>query len=145
VGRRRQLGETIVFTNGCFDLLHMGHIRCLQDARELGSCLIVGINSDDSVRRIKGPSRPNIPQDERAEILAALECVDYVTVFEEDTPNELLKLLRPDVLAKGGTTPAVVGREIVEGYGGKIVTTGLVEGVSTTEIINRIVAGGAGQ
>ncbi len=139
VARRRARGETIAFTNGCFDLLHLGHVRYLQQAREQAACLIVAINSDASVRRLKGPSRPVIGQRERAEMLAALECVDYVTVFEEDTPMPLLELLRPDVLVKGGTTPVIVGREFVESYGGKVMNVGLVEGLSTTEIINRIV------
>lgn len=135
----RSRGEKIVFTNGCFDLLHMGHVRYLQQARELGSCLVVAINSDASVKRLKGDSRPIIGQNERAEMLGALECVDYVTIFDEDTPEALLKLLKPDILAKGGTTPVVVGREIVEEYGGKVLTLDLVDGLSTTEIINRIV------
>jgi len=139
VARRRGRGETIVFTNGCFDLLHMGHVRYLQEARELGSCLIVAINSDQSVRRLKGPSRPIIGQDERAEMLSAMECVDYVTIFHEDTPCALLELLRPDILAKGGTTSSVVGKEIVEGYGGKVLTLQRVEGLSTTEIIEQII------
>ena len=139
IARRRQAGQTIVFTNGCFDLLHMGHVNYLQQARELGSCLIVAINSDASVRRLKGPSRPVIGQAERAGMLAALECVDYVTIFDEDTPMELLELLRPDVLVKGGTTPVVVGRELVESYGGRVTTMDLVAGLSTTQIINRIV------
>jgi len=138
VARRRRLGETVVFTNGCFDLLHMGHIRHLRQARELGSCLIVAINSDQSVRRLKGPSRPVIGQTERAEMLGALECVDYVTVFQEDTPEALLELLRPDVLVKGGTTTEVVGKAIVESYGGRVLTLDVVEGWSTTTIINRI-------
>jgi D-beta-D-heptose 7-phosphate kinase/D-beta-D-heptose 1-phosphate adenosyltransferase len=136
--RRRRNGETIVFTNGCFDLLHMGHVRYLQQARELGTCLIVATNSDDSVRRLKGPSRPIIEQDERAEMLGSLECVDFVTVFSEDTPETLLELLRPDVLVKGGTTAHVVGRDIVEGYGGRVLTLPAVEGLSTTKIIERI-------
>jgi D-beta-D-heptose 7-phosphate kinase/D-beta-D-heptose 1-phosphate adenosyltransferase len=144
VARRRREGQTIAFTNGCFDLLHMGHVRYLQQARELGSCLIVAINSDDSVRRLKGPTRPIIGQDERAEMLAALECVDYVTIFDEDTPIPLLELLRPDVLAKGGTTPLVVGRDLVEGYGGRVLTLDMVAGLSTTQIIERI-AGSAGE
>jgi len=135
---RRTGGETIVFTNGCFDLLHMGHVRYLQQARQMGSCLIVAINSDESVRRLKGPDRPVIGQDERAEMLGALECVDYVTIFDEDTPEALLGLLRPDILVKGGTTAVVVGREIVEGYGGKVLILPPVEGLSTTRIINRI-------
>ncbi len=140
VARRREKGETIVFTNGCFDLLHMGHVRHLQEARKLGSCLIVAINSDESIRRLKGPGRPVIGQDERAEVLGALECVDYVTIFDEDTPIPLLEQLRPELLVKGGTTPEVVGQEVVEGYDGKVITLGLVEGLSTTEIINRIVS-----
>jgi D-beta-D-heptose 7-phosphate kinase/D-beta-D-heptose 1-phosphate adenosyltransferase len=138
VARRKTVGQKVVFTNGCFDLLHMGHVRYLQQAREMGSCMVVAINSDDSVRRLKGPSRPIIGQDERAQMLGSLECVDYVTVFDEDTPEPLLELFRPDVLVKGGTTPVVVGREIVEGYGGKVLTLPPVEGLSTTEIINKI-------
>ncbi len=139
VDRRRRLGEMIVFTNGCFDLLHLGHVRYLQQARELGSCLIVAINSDTSVARLKGPTRPIIGQEERADMLAALECVDYVTVFDEDTPIPLLELLRPEILVKGGTTGAVVGQELVEGYGGQVRKLDKVEGLSTTQIIERIV------
>ncbi len=140
IGRRRDRGERIVFTNGCFDLLHMGHVRYLKQARRLGHCLVVAINSDDSVRRLKGPTRPVIGQDERAEMLASLECADYVTVFDEDTPIPLLELLRPDVLVKGGSTPEVVGRDVVERYGGEVLTLDLVEGLSTTDIINQIVS-----
>ncbi len=135
---RRRAGHTVVFTNGCFDLLHMGHVRYLQDARMIGTCLIVGINSDASVRRLKGDRRPIIPAVERAEMLAALECVDYVTIFDEDTPQQLLEVLRPSVLVKGGTTPEIVGREFVESYGGEVQQLQLVEGLSTTETINRI-------
>jgi D-beta-D-heptose 7-phosphate kinase/D-beta-D-heptose 1-phosphate adenosyltransferase len=141
LARRRERGETVVFTNGCFDLLHMGHIRYLQQARELGNCLVVAVNGDDGVRRLKGPSRPVIAESERAEMLGALECVDYVIVFDEDTPEPLLNLLRPEVLVKGGTTGEVVGRKIVEDYGGKVLTLEKVEGLSTTQIINRIVDG----
>ena len=97
-----------------FDLLHMGHLRYLRQARQLGSCLVVAINSDSSARRLKGPRRPVIGQDERAEMLGALECVDFVTIFDEDTPKALLELLRPDILVKGGSTGEIVGREIVE-------------------------------
>ena len=136
--RRRSRGESVAFTNGCFDLLHVGHVRYLQQARETGSCLVVAINSDASVQRLKGPTRPVIGERERAEMLASLECVDYVTVFDEDTPLPLLELLRPDVLVKGGTTPYIVGREFVESYGGKVCNMDLVAGMSTTEIINRI-------
>ena len=138
----RAAGGQVVFTNGCFDLLHMGHVRCLQQARRLGSRLIVAINSDDSARRLKGPDRPVTGQNERAEMLAALECVDYVTIFKEDTPEPLLKLLKPDVLAKGGTTGEIVGQELVEGYGGRAVKLDLVEGLSTTKIIDRILSAG---
>ena len=141
LGRRRAQGQRVVFTNGCFDLLHMGHVQYLQQARELGNCLVVAINSDDSVRRLKGPSRPVIGQAERAAMLAALECVDYVTVFDEDTPIPLLELLRPEILVKGGTTPVIVGREQVEAYGGKALNLPAVEGLSTTDIINRITNG----
>ncbi|HOF18782.1 MAG TPA: D-glycero-beta-D-manno-heptose 1-phosphate adenylyltransferase [Phycisphaerae bacterium] len=145
LARRRKQGEKVVFTNGCFDLLHLGHIRCLQQARELGSCLVVAVNSDSSVKRLKGPGRPVIGERERAEVLAALECVDYVTVFEEDTPEPLLKLLKPDVLVKGGTTGEIVGRAFVEQYGGKVVSLGAVDGLSTTTIINRIVGAEPGR
>jgi D-beta-D-heptose 7-phosphate kinase/D-beta-D-heptose 1-phosphate adenosyltransferase len=135
---RRRAGHTVVFTNGCFDLLHMGHVRYLQEARTVGTCLIVAINSDASTRRLKGDLRPIIPQRERADMLAALECVDYVTIFDEDTPMELLEVLRPHVLVKGGTTPEIVGKDFVESYGGRVERLQLVEGLSTTETINRI-------
>ena len=136
--RRRASGETLVFTNGCFDLLHMGHVRYLQEARRLGACLTVAINSDGSVRRLKGPGRPVIGEKERAEMLAALECVDYVVIFDEDTPELLLELLKPEILAKGGSTGEIVGQAYVESYGGKVVKLELVDGLSTTDIINRI-------
>lgn len=136
--RRTAGGETIVFTNGCFDMLHMGHVNYLQQARELGTCLVVAINSDDSIRRLKGPSRPIIPAEERANMLAALECIDYVTIFDEDTPEALLERLCPDLLVKGGSTDVIVGAEIVEGYGGAVRRLDLVEGRSTTDIINDI-------
>lgn len=139
LARRRDRGETIVFTNGCFDLLHMGHVRFLQQARHLGSCLVVAINSDDSVRQLKGPDRPVIGQNERAEMLGSLECVDYVTIFGEDTEIPLLKLLQPDLFVKGGTTPLVVGKDAAEQCGTKVMTLDRVDGLSTTEIINRIV------
>ncbi len=142
LARRREAGDKVIFTNGCFDLLHMGHVRYLQQARQLGNCLVVAINSDDSVARLKGPDRPVIGQTERAEMLAALECVDYVTVFDEDTAEPLLALLQPDIFAKGGSTPVVVERAVVENYGGNVVTLDLVEGQSTTAIIERILAGG---
>lgn len=136
--RRKSRGEKIVFTNGCFDLLHVGHVSYLQQARDEGSCLVVAINTDQSIRRLKGSSRPIIPQQERAELLAALECVDYVTLFDEDTPEELLRLLQPDVLVKGGSTDVIVGREIVEHHGGRVARLDLVEGRSTTSIVDDI-------
>ncbi|MBN1943999.1 MAG: D-glycero-beta-D-manno-heptose 1-phosphate adenylyltransferase [Phycisphaerae bacterium] len=139
VERIRRTGGRVVFTNGCFDLLHMGHVNYLQQARECGTCLIVAINSDASVRRLKGPSRPVIGQDERARMLASLECVDFVTIFEEDTPEALLEMLRPEVLIKGGSTDIIVGQAFVEGYGGTVRRLDLVAGMSTTDIINRIV------
>jgi D-beta-D-heptose 7-phosphate kinase/D-beta-D-heptose 1-phosphate adenosyltransferase len=136
-----QRDERVVFTNGCFDLLHLGHIHYLQQARALGERLVVGLNDDASVRRLKGAKRPLIPQDERARMLAALAYVDYVTVFSEPTPLELITLLRPDVLVKGGdyTPETVVGRNEVEAYGGKVCIVPYVDGASTTAIIERIV------
>ena len=136
-------GRRIVFTNGCFDLLHIGHIRYLEAARALGDCLVVGINTDESTRRLKGPERPLVPEFERAEVLAALQCVDYVTLFPEDTPVELISLLKPDIHVKGGDYRADVlpEAEAVRSYGGEIVILPLVEGRSTTEIVNRILKG----
>ncbi len=134
-------GRKVVFTNGCFDLLHIGHLRYLKDAKALGDVLVVGVNGDSSVKRLKGPERPILPLEERMEILSALECVDYVTSFEEATPLELISLLGPHVLVKGGdwTKGTVVGREIVEGAGGKVVILPFVEGNSTTSLIETIV------
>jgi D-beta-D-heptose 7-phosphate kinase/D-beta-D-heptose 1-phosphate adenosyltransferase len=140
VRQHQQRGERIVLTNGCFDLLHIGHMRYLQQARGLGDRLVVALNDDASVQRLKGAQRPLLPQDERAGLLAALACVDYVTVFSEDTPLALIQQLRPDVLVKGGDyTPAtVVGRAEVEAYGGSVVIVPYVDGVSTTGIIRSI-------
>jgi D-beta-D-heptose 7-phosphate kinase/D-beta-D-heptose 1-phosphate adenosyltransferase len=139
--QRQQRGETIVLTNGCFDLLHVGHIQSLQQARALGDCLVVALNDDASVRLLKGVRRPVLPQQERARILAALECVDYVTIFSEPTPLALITHLHPNVLVKGGDyTPAtVVGREVVEAHGGRVCILPSVPGVSTTEILGSIV------
>ncbi|MCZ7626492.1 MAG: D-glycero-beta-D-manno-heptose 1-phosphate adenylyltransferase [Candidatus Methylomirabilota bacterium] len=141
VTRRRALGERVVFTNGCFDLLHRGHTRLLQQARALGDLLIVGLNSDASVRLLKGPSRPVLLQDERAELLSALFSVDYVVIFEEADPGRIIAALQPDVLVKGAdwTMDKVVGRETVERGGGQIVTIPLVEGCSTSRIVRRII------
>jgi len=133
-------GKHVVFTNGCFDLLHPGHIKLLEAARTLGDALIVVINNDDGVRILKGPSRPVIPESERAEILAGLECVDAVVIFDELTPRETVAALVPDILVKGGDWPGnqIVGREEVEAAGGKVVLIDLVQGYSTTEILHKI-------
>ena len=141
--RRRQWkdnGKRVVFTNGCFDLLHVGHVRLLEQARAEGDVLVIGLNSDASVRRLKGAGRPLVPQSDRAEVLAALACVDAVTVFDEDTPRELIATLLPDVLVKGGdwARDKIVGREEVEANGGKVVVVTYVEGYSTTALIERL-------
>lgn len=140
--RMRRDGKLVVFTNGCFDLLHPGHINYLAAARALGDALIVGINSDRSVREIKGKGRPILDERERAEVLSGLESVDYVTVFDADNPRELIRLLQPDVLVKGGDWPItdIIGREEVEAAGGRVFSLPYVEGSSTTEIIQRIVS-----
>lgn len=136
----RRQGKKIVFTNGCFDLLHVGHIRYLQQARRMGDLLVVAVNDDDSVRRLKGPSRPVQPERDRGEVLAGLECVDYVIFFGQDTPLALIECLKPDVLVKGADWPIeqIVGRERVEGSGGRVATISYVEGVSTSALIERI-------
>lgn len=134
-------GHTVVFTNGCFDLMHIGHLRYLTAARDLGQVLIVGLNSDRSVREIKGQQRPIIPQEQRSEILAGLEVVSAVTIFDQATPLELITWLEPDVLVKGGDWPVeqIVGREVVLAKGGRILNIPLIPGVSTTNIIHRII------
>ena len=136
----RARGGTIVFTNGVFDLLHPGHVRYLQQARALGDALIVGVNSDRSVRTIKGPTRPITSEDERAELIAALACVDAAVVFDEDTPWQLIAALQPDVLVKGAdwAEDAIVGRDIVEARGGRVVRVPIEPGYATTSIIDRI-------
>ena len=132
----RRVSDKIVFTNGCFDLFHVGHVRCLEEAASLGDVLVVAVNSDASVRRLKGPGRPVVNQRDRAAIIAALGCVDYVTIFTADTPHELLRAIKPDLLVKGETSPCeVVGREVVEAYGGRVCVTGHINGISTTRII----------
>lgn len=140
IAAERNRGKRIVFTNGCFDLLHVGHVKYLQKARSLGDLLVLGLNSDDSVRRLKGEKRPLIDQEERAHLLAALDCIDYVVVFDDDTPLELITALKPHVLAKGGdySLDGVVGREFVESYGGKVELITFVDGKSTTNIIERV-------
>jgi D-beta-D-heptose 7-phosphate kinase/D-beta-D-heptose 1-phosphate adenosyltransferase len=139
VDRRRQAGQTIVFTNGCFDVLHVGHARLLREAAALGDFLVVGLNSDASVRRLKGPARPLNREADRAELLAALECVDAITVFDEDTPLALIEAIRPDVLVKGGDyrPEQVVGRAAVEAGGGRLVLVPLVPGHSSSRLIQR--------
>src|SRR4051812_23927504 len=140
VAALRAAGKTIVFTNGVFDLLHPGHVRYLQQARKLGDALIVGVNSDRSVRAIKGSTRPITPEDERAELIAALACVDAAVVFDEDTPSPLIAALQPDVLVKGAdwAEDAIVGRDIVEARGGRVVRVPIETGYATTSMIDRI-------
>jgi D-beta-D-heptose 7-phosphate kinase/D-beta-D-heptose 1-phosphate adenosyltransferase len=139
--RLRQAGRSVVFTNGCFDLIHPGHVNYLQQARRLGDALIVALNSDRSVRELKGAKRPILNQDERAEVIAALGCVDYVTIFDEPTPREIIVALLPDVLVKGGDwgVDQIVGREEVEAAGGKVLSLPFIEGCSTSDVIERIV------
>jgi D-beta-D-heptose 7-phosphate kinase/D-beta-D-heptose 1-phosphate adenosyltransferase len=129
-----------VFTNGVFDLLHPGHVRYLREARRLGDALIVGVNADASVRRNKGPDRPLNPDGERAELLAALDCVDAVVVFEEDTPDAIIKAVQPDVLVKGADWPAdqIVGRDTVEARGGRVVLIDVEQGHSTSALVRKI-------
>lgn len=138
--RLREAGKKVVFTNGCFDLIHPGHVRYLQQARSLGDALIVALNSDRSVRELKGDKRPILTETERAEVMAALACVDYVTIFDEPTPREIIAALLPDVLVKGGDwgVDAIVGREEVEAAGGQVLSLPFVDGCSTTDVIKRI-------
>jgi len=133
-------GKRIVFTNGCFDLLHIGHIHYLEEAKALGDILVVGVNSDRSVRNLKGPNRPILPEEERSEILSGLGCVDYIAIFGEATPLELISSLQPHILVKGGdwTQETTVGREIVETSGGKVVILPFVQESSTSNIIEAI-------
>jgi len=134
-------GKTVILTNGCYDLLHPGHIRLLEKARSLGDVLILALNSDDSVRRLKGPSRPLMAEEERAEVALGLEAVDAVTVFDEDTPRELIAAVLPDVLIKGADWAHwIAGREEVEAAGGKVMALSLEPGYSTTGIVEAILA-----
>ena len=139
VDRVRAAGGRLVFTNGVFDLVHPGHVRYLQAARRLGDALVVGINSDRSVRANKGPSRPLNPEAERAEVLAALQCVDCAIVFDQETPHALISRLQPDVLVKGAdwAEDNIVGRDVVEARGGRVVRMPIEPGFSTTELIRR--------
>jgi D-beta-D-heptose 7-phosphate kinase/D-beta-D-heptose 1-phosphate adenosyltransferase len=141
----RAAGLRVAFTNGVFDLLHPGHVRYLREARTLGDVLVVGVNGDVSVRRNKGSARPINPERERAELLAALSCVDAVVVFDEDTPAEIIRAVQPDVLVKGADWPAdqIVGRDTVEARGGRVVRVPLEAGYSTSAIIERIKSGSA--
>ncbi|HKY44171.1 MAG TPA: D-glycero-beta-D-manno-heptose 1-phosphate adenylyltransferase, partial [Pyrinomonadaceae bacterium] len=138
--RLRAAGARLVFTNGVFDLLHIGHVRYLAEARALGDALLVAINSDRTVRELKGPDRPVFDQAERAEILAALRCVDYVTIFDDVSPRSLIAELLPDVLVKGGDyqLDEIHGREEVEAAGGKVISLPFVQGASTTSLIERM-------
>ena len=131
---------TVVFTNGCFDLLHPGHVDYLEKARSLGDALVVGLNTDASVARLKGPSRPFVAESDRARVLSALACVDAVTLFDEDTPLALSSALLPDVLVKGGdyAVEQIVGRDAVEAAGGTVIVIPFLSGYSTTELLNRI-------
>jgi rfaE bifunctional protein nucleotidyltransferase chain/domain len=140
VAETRSKGRRVVFTSGIFDLLHPGHVRYLEEARALGDLLIVGLNADESVRRHKGQGRPVTPQDERAEVLAALASVDGVVVFQEDTPADIIRRIQPDILVKGADLPAdqIVGRDTVEARGGRVVVVPVEPGYSTTSIVERI-------
>ena len=139
----REKGLTIGFTNGCFDILHKGHIRYLADASDLADVFIIGLNTDSSVKRLKGPNRPLQDQESRAISLSALVFIDYVVMFGEDTPLELLKIIRPNILVKGGDyqVETIVGHDLVTSYGGKVITLPLVKGYSTTSIIKKISSG----
>ena len=136
-------GQKVVFTNGVFDLLHRGHVEYLEEARALGDRLVVGVNSDASVRRLKGPSRPIVGESDRAGLLAALRCVDLVVLFEDDTPERLIRAVRPAVLVKGGdwSVERIVGREFVESTGGHVLSIPLREGLSTSNLVERIRSG----
>ncbi|MGQ9488854.1 MAG: D-glycero-beta-D-manno-heptose 1-phosphate adenylyltransferase [Armatimonadota bacterium] len=141
VQARRERGERCVFTNGCFDILHVGHIRYLQEARELGDYLVVALNSDQSVRQLKGYPRPFVTQDERAEMIAALESVDYVTIYDELTADEVIRRLRPEIYVKGGDyqPDSIPETPVVRSYGGQVLTVTLVQGRSTTRLVERVV------
>jgi rfaE bifunctional protein nucleotidyltransferase chain/domain len=139
----KRSGKTVVFTNGCYDILHPGHIRLLESARSLGDILILALNTDASVQRLKGPTRPLVSQDERAELAAALQAVDAVTFFDEDTPRELIAAVLPDVLVKGADwSHFIAGREEVEAAGGKVLALPLEPGYSTTGILDDMLARG---
>jgi D-beta-D-heptose 7-phosphate kinase/D-beta-D-heptose 1-phosphate adenosyltransferase len=142
IERLKKAGKQIVFTNGCFDLLHVGHVRYLKAARAEGDALVVGLNSDHSVGHIKGPGRPIVAESERAEVLGSLACVDFVTLFDEPDPLVTIQTLMPDVLVKGAdwAEDAIVGKDVVEASGGRVVRIPLTEGASTSRIIKKILA-----
>ena len=138
--RKEDSGRAIVFTNGCFDIIHKGHVMLLEAARAMGDCLVVGVNSDDSVKRLKGADRPINTAEDRAEVLLALRCVDYVTIFGEDTPIETIEVLEPDVLVKGAEygSGEIVGEDFVLSKGGRVERISMVKGYSTSGIIDRM-------
>jgi D-beta-D-heptose 7-phosphate kinase/D-beta-D-heptose 1-phosphate adenosyltransferase len=140
IAAEKARGKKIVFTNGCFDIVHQGHLHVLREAKALGDLLVVAVNSDSSVKKIKGSGRPVITEAGRTELIATLEMVDYVILFDEADPCQLLRVLKPDILAKGGDygRDTVVGAEIVEGYGGKVAVIPFLAGFSTTDIIERV-------
>jgi rfaE bifunctional protein nucleotidyltransferase chain/domain len=140
IQKEREKGKKIVFTNGCFDIIHAGHVDYLEKAKSLGDFLVVGLNSDESVKRLKGPTRPVNPVDQRKKVLQALKPVDLVIIFEEDTPERLIKEIKPDILVKGGDWKIenIVGADFVMSYGGKVYTIDFVYDTSTTKIIEKI-------
>ncbi len=140
VNKQKQKGKKIVFTNGCFDILHAGHIKYLQEAKELGDILIIGLNSDDSIKRLKGKERPINSQTDRAVVLGGLSSVDYVVIFQEDTPLNLIKHIKPDILVKGGDwkVEEIVGSDIVLSYNGQVKSLSFIEQISTSLIIKKI-------
>jgi len=141
VAKLKKQGKRIVFTNGCFDILHYGHAKYLEDAKAMGDILIVAVNSDLSIRKIKGKNRPVVGEANRLKLLAALESIDYVTLFKEITPLTVIKAIKPDVLIKGSDWDknSIVGSDVVRAYGGEVKTVKLVKGLSTTNLINKIV------
>jgi D-beta-D-heptose 7-phosphate kinase/D-beta-D-heptose 1-phosphate adenosyltransferase len=141
VGKLKKQGKKVVFTNGCYDLLHVGHVRFLKAAKKLGDVLVLALNSDASVRRIKGPKRPVTPENERAEVMSALSCVDIVTLFKEDDPYNIIRDITPDVLVKGGdwALDKIIGADIVEAAGGKVKNVPYIKGKSTTNVIAKVI------
>jgi len=140
IAKWQQQGRKIVFTNGCFDILHKGHVQYLAAARKLGDALIIGLNSDASIKRLKGNLRPILPLEERAAILASLECVDLIVIFEEDDPGKLIATLKPKILVKGAdwSENKIIGSDTIKALGGEVLTLPLVSGCSTTNVINTI-------